>query len=60
MLEDLLSPLYRKLKALLRREEDPALLQHVHTALDKLEVATRAMLFPERKLEKRITVLGAP
>ncbi|XP_043241691.1 transport and Golgi organization protein 6 homolog [Amphibalanus amphitrite] len=62
VLEDVLLPLYRRLKVLLRREEDPALLHHVQTALDGLESATRQMLFPPapRTLQKRILVLDPP
>ncbi|XP_037077385.1 transport and Golgi organization protein 6 homolog [Pollicipes pollicipes] len=60
VLEELLPALYRRLKALLRREHDPALLHHTQTALDQLELATRQLLFPSRRLEKRITVLGTP
>ena len=62
MLEEVLLPLYRRLKVLLRREEDPVLLHHVQTALDSLESATRLTLFPPapRTLKKRIVVLDPP
>ncbi|XP_078738047.1 transport and Golgi organization protein 6 homolog isoform X1 [Lampetra fluviatilis] len=57
VLRDVLRDLYRLLKHAAWSDGDPATAAHARTALAQLDGVVRGGLFPEQRLEKKITVL---
>lgn len=57
VLADVLLELYRLLKFAVRTDVDQLVQLHAQLALEELDCVVRGILFPEEKLEKKITVL---
>lgn len=57
VLSDVLLDLYRALKWVVRSDPDDVAVLHAQLALQELDDVMKRYIFPEQKLEKKITVL---